>query len=242
MRAERLTMASMLSEELRGVLGPLGTLHNRLAGGNGEMWLNALKKFLRGEIPALKPPIEVDHMRLAVGGWKDLKELLRAYKEKEIYCDPELEQLARWPNTLEQPTKMVEFARGSLARLFGFQKTVTGLFFLAPEFLDHYDLELCQSTDGFSIRYRYLLHQPIDEHLNVGMKPFDYSSANTAFLVKEQWERDRRLDIIEIGHQHPAKLGRRKVAKYIGLNMVSHRTMHTPGTMWIFRRKMPTNK
>lgn len=219
---------NMLSSALGLISGPLKNILDQLAGEKNELWLEILNLMSRmtpesilKALKGIKP-----WMKISVGG-ETLTDLIKKLQTTTFRVGIEekvgirMEGMAHYImnkqgyQSLIELEKDVEFVKGSLENLFGFNAVTDIGTFLDEVFLVRYGLELCKSgTDTLYLRLNYL-DQPLGEQVSVGMIP----------LVGSDLDRY----VFNLASHHPGGLTIDTKHARPGIRC-------SPNSIWVFRR------
>lgn len=175
-------MEDMLGDALKDIFGPLKNLMEQLLGDKRELWLQVLRQLSRMKpetvLVKLKQPLFPLWKKFQIGGLcLSPSQIVKKFANEGIgpnHKFPLMFSLPEYREGIGAVSKSVEFVKGSLYDLFGFQGRTHFDIFLNREFLIQYGLELCKASDAIYIRLAWR-NQGDDEGAFVGIKPYYYT-------------------------------------------------------------------
>ena len=154
----------MLGVTLREVRGPLNDLTEKLAGSEGERWLESLKLFLREEDPWRKTEFELWY-RLQVG-------CVTASNFRYRFREAGMRISGVGQRALSKFSPLTGLKNLQLVRFRANSPEFSRLSFAQTfEQIKSWGLQLCPRDVGPKLRLEYK-HQPKNEELFIGMEPF----------------------------------------------------------------------
>ena len=159
---------NMLGIALRDVRGLLGNLMDKLCGADGEIWLEAFKKFLRKENPWVSPNFQTwKTIRLGTG-LKTKANFLKAFKvARQRVCDDMVDMFVKPTFVVSGHEMEVELIKVTVEEL-GFVGEVSLENIYARAF--DRGLILCPPEVGPQLRLQYK-DQPEDDWVIIAMEP-----------------------------------------------------------------------